>query len=115
MIGQSDIYIDAAPGNIYHINAGAFCRRYFHVGALDAISFYAGLSAGVSYIDEVAGKYRYGYAGELTEVIFENPGDVSLFMAFEPGVKVKLFRNFHLFLGPTLSTQTMGMHVGIGF
>lgn len=116
LAGNGNVYIDAAPGNIKYIKAGAFARGYAHLGKNDIFALYADFTAGGACVYKVNGKYLYGVEGqEPLEMIDDNPGDLAPLMAFEPGIRVRLFKNIHVFLGPTISTLGMGVHAGIGF
>lgn len=34
---------------------------------------------------------------------------------WQPGIRFRFWKNLHLFLGPTISTNTIGIHLGVGF
>jgi len=116
MLSQGNTYIDAAPGNILSVSAGLYMRRYFHLGSKDIVAFYSDLSVGAGYVYEVRGKYWTNYeTGEKYERIDDSQGDILFVAAWQPGVRFRFWRNLHLFLGPTISTNTIGLHLGIGF
>lgn len=116
LAGTGGVYIDAVPGSIKYIKAGAFARGYAHLGKKDIFSLYADFTAGGACVYKVNGKYLYGVEGqEPQEMIHDNPGDLAPLLALEPGIRVRLFKNIHIFLGPTVSTLGMGVHAGIGF
>lgn len=117
MVGHASTYIDAAPGDIYHIQTGAYMRRYFHLGGRDITAFYSDLSIGCSWIYKVEGKYWCDPAsGEIVkEMISDNPGDVWFLASWEPGIRFRFYKNIHLFFGPTIATDRLGLHLGIGF
>lgn len=113
--GYSTTYIDAAPGNIYAVNTAAFVRRYIHIGRKDIFALYGDFSAGASWIYKVTGKYQTrGDLGQV-EAISESKGDVEALYTFEPGVRIRFYKNIHLFVGPTFSSHCLGLHAGIGF
>ena len=116
LAGRATTYIDAAPGHIYAINTAAYTRGYIHLGAKDIFALYGDLSIGASWVYKVTGKYAYyGDDIEPRELIHENPGDVHFLLSFEPGIRIRIYRNIHIFLGPTISSVTRGIHLGIGF
>ena len=61
------------------------------------------------------GKYDGYPSGEKIEVIDESAGDVKFICGWQPGIRVRFYRNIHLFLGPTLATDCLGLHLGVGF
>lgn len=113
--GRGHFFVDAAPGEVNRIQAAAFMRRYFHIGKHDVIAFYSDLSAGAAWVYEVNGKYMIdSQTGEKVELIPQNPGDVHFMVTWEPGIRLRFFKNIHIFLGPTISTDCMGLHLGLG-
>ena len=34
---------------------------------------------------------------------------------FTSGIRVRCYKNLHLFMGPTIATDCIGLHLGIGF
>jgi len=119
-VGQGDIYIDAAPGDIYTISTGAYFRRYIHLGKKDIFALYGDVMLGGEYAYKVNGKYRE-YTDPDTgehrteEQIETSKGDIMPFAGIHAGLRLRVGGNFHIFLGPTLSTDTFGLHLGIGF
>jgi len=116
MAWQGRTYIDAAPGNVYSVSAGLFMRRYFYVGKKDIVAFYSDFAVGAGYVYKVNGKYWTNTeTGEKVERIEDNPGDIVFAATWQPGIRVRFWKNLHLFLGPTISTNTIGLHFGVGF
>lgn len=115
MVSQGDVYIDHAPGDIYYIGTGLNFRRYWHLGKRKTFAFYSDLYAGAAWIYKVDGKYDGYPSGEKIEVIDESAGDVKFICGWQPGIRVRFYRNIHLFLGPTLATDCLGLHLGVGF
>ncbi len=115
-VGQGDTYLDYAPGHRYSISAGLNFRRYWHLGKRKIFAFYSDLYAGAGWIYKIKGKY-YGNAetGEQREAIDDNVGDVLFVGGWQPGIRVRCYRNLHIFLGPTIATDCLGLHLGIGF
>ena len=118
--GLGDTYLDAEPGSIDAVQTAAYVRRYIHLGERDIVALYCELVAGCEWIYHVNGKY-WIYDDPQTGKHFEeehisaSEGDVDLYAGIHAGIRFRIFRNFHLFLGPTLTTNTIGLHLGIGF
>lgn len=116
MVWQGKSYIDAAPGRIYSVSAGLYLRRYFHIGNRNIVALYSDLAIGAGYIYKVDGKYRYdAQTGEKIQQIEETPGDVEFAATWQPGIRFRFWKSMQLFLGPTISTNTVGLHLGVGF
>lgn len=116
MVGQGDTYLDYAPGDLYSIAGGVMFRRYFYVGKKKTFAFYSDLYAGAAWIYRIDGKYHFNSAtGEQWEVIDDNVGDARFILGWQPGFRVRFYRNIHIFLGPTIATECLGLHLGIGF
>ena len=58
---------------------------------------------------------RFGLVTGKSELIEESAGDVILIGGWQPGVRVRCYKNLHLFLGPTIASDCFGFHVGVGF
>ena len=118
LIGRGDTYIDDAPGDIYAIQSAAFMRRYLPMGSRGIAALYADLFAGCDWVYRVDGKYGIDpVTGTHHEemLIDDSEGDVNFYAGIHAGVRFRIVRNVHLFLGPTLTTNTIGLHVGFGF
>ena len=116
MVWQGKTYIDAAPGAVYNVSAGLYMRRYFHLGKKDIVALYSDFAVGAGYVYKVNGKYwENTETGEKTEMIEDSPGDIIFAATWQPGIRFRFWRNVHLFLGPTISTNTVGLHLGVGF
>lgn len=114
LVNQGDVYIDHAPGDIYFIGTGLNFRRYWHLGKRKTFAFYSDLYAAAAWIYKIDGKYHYP-GGIQEEVIDDNVGDVRFIGGWQPGIRVRFYKNIHLFLGPTIATECLGLHLGIGF
>jgi len=115
LVGRGELYLDAYPASVYSISTGAFMRRYFHVGKRDILAFYNDAAIGARWVYRVDGKYRIdAETGERTELVGYNPGDVWFFAAWEPGIRIRCWRSLHVFLGPTVATDCIGFHIGLG-
>lgn len=116
LLGRGDTYIDSAPGDVYTIMTGVAFRRYFHLGKKKRVAFYSDLYIGAGWVDKVTGKYHYDpVEGERRMMIDESAGDVILICGWQPGFRVRCYKNLHLFLGPTIATDCIGVHFGVGF
>ena len=67
-------------------------------------------------IYKISGKYHLNtQTGWRREVIKENVGDMIFIGGWQPGIRVRCYKNLHLFIGPTLAAECLGAHLGIGF
>ena len=115
-LSHGDTYIDHAPGDIYTMSTGFCFRRYWHLGARKTFAIYSDIYAGASWVYKVNGKYHVNpETGEQWEVIDENVGDVKFLCGWQPGIRVRCYRNLHIFLGPTIALNCLGLHLGLGF
>ncbi len=105
MVWQGKTWIDAAPANVYTLSSGLYMRRYFHLGQKDIVALYADFAIGAGYVYKMDGSRTTTY--EKGQVLFA--------ATLQPGVRFRFWRNLHLFLGPTISTNTVGFHLGVGF
>lgn len=113
--GQGETYLDYAPGDLYTFRAGLNFRRYWHLGKKKIFAFYSDLYAGAGWIYRVSGKYHYNSdTGERWEVIEDNVGDAIFVGGWQPGIRIRCYKNLHIFLGPTIATDCLGLHLGIG-
>ena len=53
-----------------------------------------------------------GATPELTK--YTPAGDAELILGLQPGFRVRCYKNFHIFLGPSIATDCIGVHLGIG-
>ena len=87
------------------------CKEILHF-----CKVHSDLYAGAAWIYKVEGKYHMNMqTGEKWEVLDENPGDMWYVAGWQPGIRVRCYKNLHLFLGPTIATDCLGLHLGIGF
>lgn len=100
-------YIDAVPAHIHSATACAYMRYYIHLGPKDIVAIYSDLNAGARFINKVDGYYR-------PEDKHPNPGDIEFAFSWQPGIRIRFYRNLHLFLGPTIG-DSIGLHLGLGF
>ena len=115
-VGMGDTYVDHAPADIYTVSTGLNFRRYWHLGKRKVFALYSDLYAGAAFVTEVTGAtYEINDNGEVWEIVEEKPGDVLFIGGWQPGVRIRFYRNLHIFLGPTIATDCIGAHFGIGF
>lgn len=116
MFGHDGSHYDAYPADIYRFTAGAYARRYFRLSQKDIVSFYFDVAVGAAYVYKINGGYRVNYeTGERTKEISETVGDVEFAATLQPGIRFRLYHSRHIFLGPTFSTNCIGLHLGLGF
>lgn len=117
MIGQACTFVDAIPESIYHIQTAIYKRRYFHFRTRDIVALYSDVAVGASWVYKVYGGYLEldDETGGTVVLPQDYPGDVRFHAAWEPGIRFRFFRNAHLFLGPTIATDRIGLHLGLGF
>ena len=111
MLGYHDSYHDYAPGDVYAITTAFYYRRYFHLGKRKVCAFYIDAYAGAGWVYKVD---EWFPEGEFNQIDAEE-GDVIPFVGIHPGFRVRLYKNLHIFLGPTIGTDCLGLHLGIGF
>ena len=116
MVWQGKTHIDAAPADIYSVSGGLYMRRYFHLGQKDIVALYSDFAIGAGYVYKIDGGYMHNTeTGETVRTTDYEKGQVLFAATLQPGVRFRFWRNLHLFLGPTISTNTVGLHLGVGF
>ena len=113
-LGQGDQWIDHVPASVYSIRTGVSFRRYWHLGARKTFAFYSDLSAGIGWVYKINGGYHKTPDGDIYR-ISEEVGDMLFEVLWQPGIRVRFYKNIHMFFGPTLATDCIGVHWGIGF
>ena len=103
--------------DINSFSAALYGRRYFHLGERKIFSFYSDLALGAAVVTGMEGAYWVDPVDGTTKMddIDVERGDVQLYVSFQPGMRVRFYKNIHLFLGPTLSSHCLGVHLGFGF
>jgi hypothetical protein len=101
--GLEEIWDDATPANISSAKLGLTFRRYWHLGKRKRFAFYSDLYAGAGYIYKVTDPESYA-----------DKGDFLFVGGWQPGFRVRCYKNLHIFLGPTIATDCLGVHLGIG-
>ena len=116
MVWKGSTWIDAAPARVYSISTGMYMRRYFHLGKKDIVALYSDFAIGAGYVYKMNGGYMTnGETGETVKTTDYSEGDVLFSATWQPGIRFRFWKNLHLFLGPTISTNTVGLHLGMGF
>lgn len=110
MLGHHYTYYDHVPGDLDAIITALFYRRYFHLGKRKICAFYVDAYAGVGVVYKVTGNE---YREDGTPIIAE-PGEVIPIFGLQPGFRIRCYRNLHLFFGPSIATDCIGVHIGIG-
>lgn len=116
MLWKGNTYIDAAPARVHSISTGLYMRRYFHLGKKDIVALYSDFAIGAGYIYRIDGGFMTNVeTGETVRTYDQNSeGDILFAATWQPGVRFRFWKNLHLFLGPTISTNTIGFHLGVG-
>ena len=113
MLWTERIWIDSVPAHVNIISAGLYKRRYFLSGKKDVVSFYSDLAVGAGYVYEDTRGYN-PETGETVKTAGHGKGDILFSATWQPGIRFRFWRNLHLFLGPYLSTNAVGLHLGVG-
>lgn len=114
MAGQWTCYLPKKDASVYTYGGGIFMRRYIHLSRRDVIALYSDVTAGVACVFKTTG----GIVDPETGIVrgsSKQPGDLIIISSLEPGIRVRLAGNLHLFVGPTFATRCYGFHMGIGF
>ena len=119
MVGKNvNVYtVNHGYMDVYSYSAALYGRRYFHLGERKIFSFYSDLALGAAVVTGMEGAYWVDPIDGTTKMddIDVERGDVQLYVSFQPGMRVRFYKNIHLFLGPTLSSHCLGVHLGLGF
>lgn len=119
MVGKNvNVYtVNHGYSDVNSISAAVYGRRYFHLGERKIFSLYSDLALGAAFVTDVERAYWVDPVDGTTKMddISVEKGDVQFYISWQPGIRVRFFNNAHLFLGPTLSTHCLGVHLGIGF
>ena len=102
--GAAKTWDDATPATIKSISLGLTFRRYWHFGQKKIFALYSDIYAGAGYVYSVSNPESY-----------MEEGSVLFVGGLEPGIRVRCYKNLHIFLGPTIATDSIGLHLGVGF
>lgn len=109
MLDRNNCYIDALPADVLSIRTGIVFRRYIHLGKKKHFALYSDLFAGAGWIYDIRGNNPEDYLGGQV-------GDAEFFAGWNPGIRIRFWKNIHIFGGFTCSTKCIfGFHAGIGF
>ena len=112
--GQGNEWIDHVPAHVFSTRTGVSFRRYWHLGARKTFALYSDLSAGIGWVYKINGGYYETPDGYICG-ISEEVGDILFEVLWQPGLRVRFYKNIHIFFGPLLATDCVGVHWGIGF
>ena len=59
--------------------------------------------------------YKINGPSENIDEVCEKVGNILFEGLWQPGFRVRFYKNIHVFFGPTLATDCIGVHWGIGF
>ena len=118
MVGKNvNVYtIIHGYADVNSFSAALYGRSYFHIGKRKIFSLYSDLALGAAVVTDIEGAYWVDLEDGTTmkDDIDVEKGDVQPYFSWQPGVRVRFYKNIHLFLGPTLSTHCLGVHLGLG-
>lgn len=112
--GQWRNYYPRNDAYTYTYGAGIFMRRYIHLSRRDVVALYTDASAGVACVFKTTGGIVDPETGVVRGSSMQT-GDLMFISSCEPGIRIRLLDNFHLFVGPTFATKCYGFHIGVGF
>ena len=118
MVGKNvNVYtIQHGYADINSVSAALYGRRYLHLGERKIFSLYSDLALGAAVVTDMVGAYWIDPVnGTANKEVSVDKGDVQFYLSWQPGMRVRFFDNVHLFLGPTLSSHCLGVHLGFGF
>ena len=103
--------------DVNSFSAAVYGRRYLHLGERKIFSFYSDLALGAAVVTGMVDAYWIDPVDGTTKKddISVEKGDVQFHVSWQPGMRVRFYKNLHLFLGPTLSSHCLGVHLGLGF
>lgn len=102
-------YYDAYPIDAYQAGLSLYMRRYFHLGPKRIISIYSDIYGGAGVVYRVDGANPPSAPSSV-----QQKGDIVPILGWHPGVRIRIYKNLHVFVGPTLSLYNPGIHFGIG-
>ena len=119
MVGKNvNVYtVRHGYADVNSFSAALYGRRYLHLGERKIFSFYSDLALGAAVVTGMEGAYWVNPVDGTTKKddIDVEKGDVQPYFSWQPGMRVRFYKNIHLFLGPTLSSHCLGVHLGFGF
>ena len=112
-LGEGYNWMNHAPASEFSVRTGVSFRRYWHLGARKIFALYSDLSVGIGWVYKINGGYHEIPDGEIHR-ISEDVGDMLFEVLWQPGLRVRFYKNIHVFLGPLLATDCIGVHWGFG-
>lgn len=119
--GRSRTYYGAYPYYAFSYQAGLYMRGCLHLGSRHISSFYLDLLPLANYCyypDLNTFIVKYGGDSQSYDNLSMKYGDIWGGVTIEPGFRVRLYRNFQLFLGVLYTASrhdSVGVHIGFGF
>lgn len=110
MPGIHNTWHDTDMTGVSSFSANAYIRRYIHFGPKQRISLFVDGLVGT----EIAYKIEYAFDSDRGTGPYAK-GDTWLNAAIQPGIRLRINKNFHVFAGPSFGTRYFGLHAGIGF
>ena len=112
--GQWTYHIDKNDCSVRTMGGGTYMRRYIHLGKRDIVALYSDVAAGLAGVYRIDGGFTDPDTG-IWRGSSKQPGDIVTFASWQPGIRVRIYNNLHIFAGPTVATKCYGFHVGLGF
>lgn len=107
MLGMGSTTINAVPGTYNYNRVCLYARRYHHLGEKQRFSIYNDFVVGGGMISKVTP----GLEAARPEY---SKGRLEPYLAWQPGIRVRIYKNLHFFVGPVIDTDSFGVHVGLG-
>ena len=115
MLGHTNVYNDAAPASVDLVTTCLYKRRYFRRSPLSILAVYSDLAIGADWVyrsncgvDPVTGVSTWANDYRYTL------GSVRFKLSWQPGIRIRFIGNAHIFAGPVLATDCVGLHLGVG-
>lgn len=113
-------YYDAYPAHSYWAGGVLYARRTLPLDRRAIVSISNELTAGAGYYYKVTGDEDVTITDSDGNVhVHEGlhdvkAGDILPLIGWQPTLKIRIYRNLHIFLGANVSTYSLGPVVGIG-
>lgn len=117
---RGSVYYDAYPAHTYWAGGALYARRTLPLDRRAIVSISNELTAGVGYFYKVTGDKDFTYTTpDGITYVHEGfhrtkEGDTLPIIGWQPAMKVRIYRNLHIFLGAYISTYGKGAILGIG-
>lgn len=117
---SGSFYYDAYPAHSYWAGGAIYVRRTLPLGRRAIVSVSNELTAGAGYFYKVTGDQDILITDpDGNEFVYEGfhdvkAGDILPLIGWQPTLKIRIYRNFHIFLGANISTYGNGPVLGIG-